>query len=152
MEFEDRLRVVRARGDEPALLGPWHISWLVIRENHFFYLVGRPIGLLETLIAESILGFFYHVYPHPYTPLPQTLVDRMLAEYHTAPLICYPTEFVKGQEVIGAVMHDGEVIRALLETAEASWIAPQRNPPAHLVGRALLISYDLRSATWSCEP
>jgi hypothetical protein len=150
-ELEDRLRDARERGGGPALLGPWHVSWLATHDNHFFRMVGRPIRLLQTLIAESIRGFFHHVYSHPYPPLPEGLVDHLLAEYHTAPLLCFPTDWHQGREAAGAVMHDSQAIRALLETAHSSWIAYQLNPPAHLVGRALLVSYDFRTATWSWE-
>jgi len=131
---------------------PWNGSWLHTHDNHFCWLRFQSPHLLRTLIAESILGFFHHVQPGPYSPVPESLIDLVCTEYQIAPLVCYPTERVRGKEIPSSVQRDEHGLQALLETAESSWIAYQLNPPRELVGRGLLVSYDFRSGSWSFEP
>lgn len=150
-EFDQWVQPLRSGEVLSSLSGSWDGSWLRTHGNHFLWLVSQSPDLLRWLIAESILGFFNHIHPHDYQPLPQALIDLIVAEYHTAPLVCFPTEWANGKEVPVGVQSDQHAIRALIETAEASWIAYQLSPPRHLVGRGLLVSYDLHQEAWSYE-
>jgi hypothetical protein len=128
-------------------------SWLHIHDNHFLWLGAKPTGLLRRLIAASLVGFFNHVHRHNYTPLPDNLIDLILAKYHTAPLVCHATAWDQSvaDEVPSGVQIESDTIRALVETKGTSWIAYQLNPPKELVGRALLISYQFQGESWSFE-
>jgi hypothetical protein len=151
-KFERLHQSVADRETWISLCRAWNISWLRTHDNHFFWLTAQSFSLLRRLIAESILGFFSHVHACRYAPVPDALIDLIIAEYHTAPLVCLPTAWVNGNEVPADVQSDDESIQALLETAESSWIAYQLNPPRHLVGRGLLVSYHFGRGAWSFEP
>lgn len=139
--------------------GPGHIplaglrSWLHTHDNHFLWLGAKPLGLLRRLIAASLVGFFNHVHPHSYCPVPDHLIDVIQSRYHTAPLVCFPTgwDSSRATEVAGSVQVEDDEVQALLETGESYWIAYQLNPPKELLGRGLLLSYQFRSESWSYE-
>jgi hypothetical protein len=128
-------------------------SWIHTHDNHFLWLGGRSLDLLRRLIASSLVGFFNHVHSHPYSPVPDDLIDLVLSNYHTAPLVCFPTEWdwKTGDEVATGVRVECGGIRALVETAESSWIAYRLNPPRELVGRGLLIAYQFERESWTYE-
>jgi len=137
--------------------GPSHVllagirSWLHTHDNHFLWLAAKPLGLLRRLIAASLVGFLNHVHAHCYTPVPDKLIDLILSEYHTAPLVCFPTEWDwnEADEVPSGVQVDTDGIQILVTTTESSWIAYQLNPPKELIGRGLLISYQFQRESWS---
>jgi hypothetical protein len=128
-------------------------SWVHTHDNHFLWLATKPLGLLRRLIAASLVGFFNHIHPRFYTPVPDNLIDLILSKYHTAPLVCFPTEWdwSKADEVVAGVQVEIDGVQALVETAASSWIAYQLNPPSDLVGRGLLISYKFQMESWSVE-
>jgi hypothetical protein len=151
---EDLERFVKARDASKGFLrlsGFWRGSWLHTHDNHFLWLVARSLDLLKSLIAASIVGFFRHVHHYDYTAPSDALVDLIVSQYHTAPLVCFPTRWHDTSEVPGDVQVDANSVRALVETAETSWIAYHLNPPRHLVGRRLLISYSFHDNSWSWE-
>jgi hypothetical protein len=122
--------------------------WIRTHDNHFLWLGTKGIGLLRTLIASTLIGFFRHVHPFPYTPVPESLIDLILANYRIAPLVCFPSALDDGPADV-QVSNAG--IQALVETAASSWIAYRLNPPEELVGRGLLITFEFRTKAWSFE-
>jgi len=147
------LDAVTLQAGRVRLADPWPCSWLHTHDNHFLWLAARPLGLLRRLVASSLLGFFRHVRPHPYAPVPEALIDLIQSRYHTAPLVCFPTTWdsATNAEVPSGVQDGPESVRALVEAVESSWIAYRLNPPRELVGRGLLISYLFQNKAWSFE-
>jgi hypothetical protein len=139
--------------------GPGHIapaglrSWVHTHDNHFLWPGAKPLGLLRKLIAGSLTGFFNHVHPHSYGPVPDRLIDSIPSTYHTAPLLWFPTarDSSRAAEVAGGVRVGGDEVQALLEAGEPYRIAHQLNLPEELLGRGPLLSSKFRSESWSYE-
>jgi hypothetical protein len=134
-----------------SLFGLWNGCWLKTHDNHFFALVSQSTNLLRNLIDESILGFFHQVRAFDYKRLPTELIDLVLAKYHTASLVCFPTARSKGREFPSGVQVNDNEIRALIETAESSWTSYEAELPVDLLGRGLLMSYNFKDDHWSWQ-
>lgn len=147
------LEAIKDRAGRVPLAGLSPGSCLHTHDNHFLWLAAQPVGLLRTLINASVVGFFSHVRPRSYAPLPGDIIDLILTKYHTAPLVCFPTEWDENctTEVPSGVQITSDSVQALVQTAESSWIAYQLNPPKELLRRGLLISYRFGSESWAIE-
>lgn len=123
----------------------WKGSWLHVHDNHFLWLMAQSIEFLRVLIDESIVGFFHQVHPHTYDPLPRALIDLVLQKYHTAPLVCFP----EGRQT--GLQSNKTEVTALMETRESHWTAYRADLSADLLGRSLLVSYNLQDNRWSWQ-
>ena len=143
---------------------PLEVSSVIhTHDNHFLWLRARSLKLLRKLINASLIGFFNHLHPRAYSPIPNHLIDLILSKYHTTPLVSVPTVWVKKPPEPGFVLSsesapqavgfeiDSNRIQILVETQETSWIAHKLNPPKELVGRGLFISYSFKEESWAFE-
>jgi hypothetical protein len=125
--------------------------WFGTHDNNFFFLLSQTIDLLPSLIEESILGFFHQIRAHAYQRLPTTLIDLIIAQYHTSSLLCFPTATHNRQDVPSDVQIDENGIRALIKTAKSWWTACNLDLPSDMLGRTLLLSYSLSDDRWSWQ-
>ncbi len=132
----------------------WQQSFFDVHDNHFMYIAGRSIQLLRRLIAESIVGFFNHVYPCDYSPIPPTLIDFLLSNYSTVPIVCVPRKWDEEQltEIPGDIQVDETEVRAFLTTSKSSWTAQETEFSERLLGRQFLVVYAIQNRKWSWNP
>jgi hypothetical protein len=178
----DLARIVQAATDDQHFhyLADLRLSSiLATHDNSFFCLEAQSLALLRRLLSESITGYFSFLsrpdrdrdplddflfpelretanlpsYPHIDAPVPEALLDLLLAEYHTTQLKCWPTVWSEQQNqlVPRDVQIDSEGVHVLLRTSEGAWITYQPSIPQELLGRGLRISYSFHEQSWSFE-
>jgi hypothetical protein len=125
--------------------------WLHTHDNHFFSLLAQSAELLPSLIEESIVGFFHQARAYAYRRLPGALIDLIITKYHTASLVCSPTDFPENQEVAGNVHVDENEVRAVIETAKSWSTAYNVELPKDVLGQKLRLTYSFNRDQWSWQ-
>jgi hypothetical protein len=137
---------------EPEQSFPEFVSSMMrSHDNHFFHLITIGNDLLSALIAASIAGYFRHVKPHAYSDVPAALVELVTQQFEGASITAVPFEFDFQTKSLypDDVFISKRRVSVFAEARTSGRIGEPGRIRDEVIGRQLLISYDLARDEWS---